>query len=176
MDTSRRVVRYTVAPCAFGHVLAAATERGICAVALGDDPAALVNDLRRAFRAMPIVRDIALPNHWMDALLDYLHGARMDLDLPLDVAATPFQQMVWNALRAIPYGETQTYRQVAQRIGRPRATRAVARACASNPAALIIPCHRVVRSNGALGGYRWGIERKRALIAHEAAHVELCAS
>ncbi len=172
----RRHIRYVVAPSAFGYVLAAATERGICAVALGDAPAALVNDLARAFSDAILDRDRGLPDGWMDALIGYLRGEPIHLDLPLDVAATPFQRKVWNTLRAIPYGTTQTYRQAAQRIGRPDATRAVAQACASNPVALIIPCHRVVRADGGLGGYRWGIERKRALIAHEAARVELCAS
>lgn len=176
MGNPPRVIQYVVAPCAFGHVLAAATECGVCAVALGDDPAALIDDLARTFSDATLERGERLPDDWMKTLIDYLHGERMSLNLPLEVAATPFQQIVWNALRAIPYGETQTYQQVAERIGRPRAARAVARACASNPVALIIPCHRVVRSDGLLGGYRWGIERKRALIAHEAAHVELCAS
>lgn len=172
----RRHIRYVVAPSAFGYVLAAATERGICWVALGDDPAALVDDLARTFGDATLARDEGLLNGWMNALLDYLCGEQGHLDLPLDVATTPFQRDVWNALRAIPYGATQTYQQVAQRIGRLNATRAVAQACASNPVALIVPCHRVVRADGGLGGYRWGVERKRALIAHEAAHIELCAS
>lgn len=176
MHRSPLVIRYAIALCPFGHVLAAATGRGVCAAALGDDPAMLIDDLARAFSEATLDCNSELLDGWMDVLLDYLHGKRMSLDLPLDVAATPFQKMVWNALRAIPYGETQTYQQVARRIGRPDATRAVAQACARNPVALIIPCHRVVRSDGALGGYRWGIERKRALLLHEAAHVELCAS
>lgn len=171
-----RVIRYAVVPSAFGHMLAAATEHGICAVALGDDPAMAIADLSRAFSDATIDAEERPLNDWIDALLDYLRGERTNLDLPLDVAATPFQREVWDALRAIPYGKTQTYQQVAQRIGRPHATRAVARACASNPVALIVPCHRVVRADGASGGYRWGVERKRALIAHEAAHIKLCAS
>jgi O-6-methylguanine DNA methyltransferase len=167
MHKRQRLIRYVIAPCPFGYVLAAATERGICAVSSGGDPTALIEDLTRMFGDATVEQVKWLPKGWMAPLLDYLHGERTDLDLPLDVAATPFQRQVWDALRDIPCGATQTYQQVAQRIGRPRATRAVARACASNPVALIVPCHRVVRSNGALGGYRWGIERKRALIAHE---------
>ncbi|ABU57421.1 methylated-DNA--[protein]-cysteine S-methyltransferase [Roseiflexus castenholzii] len=172
----KRIIRYSVSPSAFGYLLIAATERGICTVALGDNPAALINDLARRFGDTILDQAGGLPGGWMNILLGYLNGERKNLDLPLDVAATPFQQEVWNALRAIPYGTTQTYQQVAQRIGRPDATRAVAQACANNPVALIVPCHRVVRTDGTSGGYRWGIERKRALIAHEAAHIELCAS
>lgn len=166
------VVRYAVAPSAFGYVLAAATGCGVCSAALGDNPTTLIDDLMRAFGHATLAHDEGTLNGWMDALSDYLRGERMSLDLPLDVAATPFQQEVWRVLRTIPYGTTQTYQQVAQRMGRPAATRAVAQACASNRVALIVPCHRVVRADGALGGYRWGVERKRALIAHEAAHAD----
>ncbi len=172
MHRHQCVVRYAIVSSTFGYVLAAATEHGVCSAALGDNPTTLIDDLTRAFGDATIAQDEGTLNGWMDALSDYLHGDRMRLDLPLDVAATPFQQEVWNALRAIPYGTTQTYQQVAQRMGRPEATRAVAQACASNPVALIVPCHRVVRADGTLGGYRWGIERKCALIAHEATHAD----
>ncbi len=166
----------TIAPCRFGYFLVAATERGVCAVALGDDPDMLQDDLERRFGTAIIRRAGHASDNWTDMIYGYLTGVQKRLDLPLDVIATPFQRLVWEALRAIPYGATQTYQEVAQQLGRPYAVRAVARACASNPVALIVPCHRVVRADGALGGYRWGIERKRALLAHEAAHIQLCAS
>jgi AraC family transcriptional regulator of adaptative response/methylated-DNA-[protein]-cysteine methyltransferase len=113
------------------------------------------------------VRDPAAVAHYARAVLDYLAGRPAGLDLPLDVRATAFQQRVWAALRAIPYGETRSYRDLAAMVGAPRAVRAVARACASNPVALVVPCHRILRASGDLGGYRWGVERKRALLAGE---------
>lgn len=161
-------IRFAIAPCPLGHLLVAATDRGVCRVALGDAPQALAADLRRASGAATLRQDDETLGAWIATLLDYLRGTRPHLDLPLDVQATAFQCQVWQALRDIPYGTTQTYQQVAQRIGRPAAVRAVAGACAANPAALIIPCHRIVRADGGLGGYRWGIERKRALLALEA--------
>ncbi len=171
-----RTMMVTLAPCRFGYLLVAATERGVCAVALGDDPHMLRNDLERRSGSAVIRHTGCVSDHWTSTILDYLNGVRQHPDLPLDVEATPFQRLVWEALRSIPYGATQTYQEVAQRLGRPDAVRAVARACANNPVALIVPCHRVVRADGTLGGYRWGIERKRALLAHEAVHVQLCAS
>lgn len=162
------VIRYALAPCALGHLLVAATSRGICAVRLGDDPQALEQSLRLEFPAAALAADDSQLGAWVDEILAYLDGARSPLDLPLDVQATAFQQRVWQALQAIPYGETRSYSQVAESLGHPGAARAVARACASNQAALVIPCHRVVRSDGSLGGYRWGLERKRRLLANEA--------
>ncbi|MGQ9547820.1 MAG: methylated-DNA--[protein]-cysteine S-methyltransferase [Roseiflexus sp.] len=171
-----RTITATIAPCMLGYLLVAATERGICAVALGDEPHILQDDLEHRFGATGITYTGHGSNNWTDMIFRYLNGVQQNLDLPLDVTATPFQRAVWSALRTIPYGTTQTYQEVAQRAGRPSAVRAVAQACAGNPVALIIPCHRVVRADGVLGGYRWGIERKRALPAHEAAHLQLCAS
>lgn len=176
MNAHKSSIQYTVAPCPLGYILVATTEHGICSVALGDDPATLVEDLNTRFSVATITHDRRMSETWLHPLLDYLHGKRIHLDLPIDVPATPFRHKVWSALRIIPYGTTQTYRHVAEQLGHPHATRAVAHACAGNPVALIIPCHRVVRTDGTLGGYRWGIERKRTLIALEAAHVQLCAS
>lgn len=157
---------YAVAPCALGWLLVAGTAQGVCAIKLGDDPAALEQDLGREFPSATIEPSARL-QQWVSALQDHMNGAQPHLDLPLDVRATAFQQRVWQALRDIPYGETRSYSAVAQAIGQPAAARAVAQACAGNPVALAVPCHRVVRQDGALGGYRWGIERKRKLLRQE---------
>jgi AraC family transcriptional regulator of adaptative response/methylated-DNA-[protein]-cysteine methyltransferase len=159
---------YSVAPCALGHLLVAMTERGVCAVRLGDSEAALEATLRDEFPAAVIARDDEQLRSTMAMLLDYLRGEQPHLDLPLDIRATAFQRRVWEALRAIPYGSTRSYREVAEAIGQPKAVRAVAHACAANPVALVVPCHRVVGSDGSLHGYRWGVERKRALLEQEA--------
>ncbi len=164
---SGATIRYTVVPCPLGYLLVAATERGICAVRLGDSESELEDGLRRVFPAAWLERDQAALGRWVRELLDYLEGNRPHLDLPLDVQATAFQRRVWDALRAIPRGSTRSYQEVAEAIGQPTAARAVARACAANPVALVVPCHRVVREDGGLGGYRWGIERKRALLELE---------
>lgn len=161
-------IAYTIAPCALGWLLLAATEKGICAVRLGDSEPELVQTLAAEFQTAVIGRGDAELGTWLSALLAYLDGREPHLDLPLDVRATAFQRRVWEALRAIPYGSTRSYRDVASAIGQPTATRAVARACATNPAALVIPCHRVIRADGDLGGYRWGITRKQALLEQEA--------
>lgn len=161
-------IAYSVAPCPLGQLLLAATEAGVCAVKLGDSEAALEEALRAEYPAAAIRRDDARLGPWLAAILAHLDGARPHLDLPLDVRATAFQERVWQALRAIPYGSTRSYGEVAAAIGMPSAARAVARACAANPVALLIPCHRVIREGGGLGGYRWGIERKRALLEAEA--------
>jgi len=153
--------------------LVAATERGICGVSLGDTDAALEHALHIEYPAVEIVHDGSGLEAWVEAILKHLEGAQPHLDLPLDLQATAFQWQVWEALRAIPYGDTRSYGQVARSLGQPTAARAVARACATNPVALVIPCHRVVREDGQLGGYRWDITRKRALLAQEAQpHIE----
>jgi AraC family transcriptional regulator of adaptative response/methylated-DNA-[protein]-cysteine methyltransferase len=159
-------ISYTTAPCALGRLLVAQTARGICRISLGTNADELAASLRAEFPAAEIRRDTGMLGASVGAILRYLGGERA-LDLPLDVRATAFQRRVWEALRRIPYGSTRSYAQVARAIGHPTATRAVARACAMNPAALVIPCHRVVRADGGLGGYRWGIERKRALLERE---------
>jgi AraC family transcriptional regulator of adaptative response/methylated-DNA-[protein]-cysteine methyltransferase len=162
-------IRYTTVPCRLGWLLVAVTERGICRISFGDSAASLERGLGPEFPAAEIRRDDGALRTWVARLTAHLDGRERQLDLPLDVRATAFQRRVWEALRQIPYGATRSYAAVARAIGKPHATRAVARACATNPAALAIPCHRVVREDGTLGGYRWGLERKRALIEREAA-------
>jgi len=160
-------IAYTAVPCSLGTLLVAATPRGICRVSLGHGAPELEAELRGEFPGAEIRRDRGGLSGRVATILRYLDGREPHLDLPLDIRATAFQRQVWEALRKIPYGRTRSYADVARAIGRPRATRAVAQACASNPAALVIPCHRVVKSDGDLGGYRWGIERKRALLERE---------
>jgi len=160
-------IAFTVVPCALGRLLVATTARGICRVSLGTGVEELKKGLRTEFPAAELRRDRGALATAIAALLRYLDGAMEPLDLPLDVRATAFQRRVWEALRRIPYGATRTYSEIARAIGTPSATRAVARACATNPAAFVIPCHRVVRADGGLGGYRWGIARKRAVLEQE---------
>lgn len=162
-------INYTIVDCPLGRLLVAATKRGICAVSLGDSAAKLETFLRDEFPLAEIHRDRNGLNRWVAAILKHLRGREPQLDVPVDVQATAFQWRVWEELRAIPYGSTRSYSEVARALGRPTATRAVARACATNPVAVVIPCHRVVREDGGLGGYRWGLERKRALIEQESA-------
>ena len=160
-------IAYTTVASPVGVLLVAATERGICAVKLGDDKAALESGLRAEYPASDIRREVGALKDWVGAILQHLSGNLPRLDLPLDIRATAFERMVWERLQAIPYGQTRTYRQIATEVGRPNAARAVGRACAANPVALVVPCHRVVRDNGELGGYHWGVERKAALLKKE---------
>lgn len=171
-------IRFALFDTALGIALVAATERGVCAVALGDDAEILSADLKRDFHAVDVARDDEAVGPWAEPILRVLAGApggalseaaRNLLALPLDVRGTAFQRLVWAALREIPVGETRTYSDVASMIGMPRAVRAVAGACGANPVALVVPCHRVVKVGGELGGYRWGTERKRRLLTMEAA-------
>lgn len=162
-------ISYTIVDSPLGRLLVAATAQGICGVSLGDSDAALEAALREEYPAAQIQRDEADLGEWVSAFLSYLHGRQPDLNLPIDVQATAFQWQVWQALRAIPSGSTRSYSEVAQAIGHPKAARAVARACATNPVALVVPCHRVVREDGHAGGYRWGAERKQQLLAQEKA-------
>jgi AraC family transcriptional regulator of adaptative response/methylated-DNA-[protein]-cysteine methyltransferase len=165
-------IAYTTTASPIGCLLVAATERGLCAVQFGEGAADVENTLRHEFPAAILQRDDTSLRPWVDALLRSLDGQPSHLDLPLDVQATAFQSRVWEVLRAIPIGSTRTYTQVAQAIGRPAAARAVGQACAANPVSIAIPCHRVVRDDGGLGGYRWGLERKRSLLAREARATE----
>jgi AraC family transcriptional regulator of adaptative response/methylated-DNA-[protein]-cysteine methyltransferase len=160
-------IRYTIVNSPLGRLLVGGTDRGICAVSLCDSDDVLVAALELEYPAAEIQRDTLGLDRWVTPFLTYLNGREPHLDLPLDVRATAFQRQVWEALRAIPYGSTLSYSRVARVVGRPTAVRAVARACATNPAALVIPCHRVVREDGGLGGYRWGMERKRRLLSLE---------
>jgi len=163
----RMSIGYTVANCPLGRVLVAATERGVCMVSLGDADAVLEAALVSEYPNAEIHRDAPELAKWVKAILSNLNGHERRLDLPLDVEATAFQRRVWQELRRIPYGRTRSYTEVARAIGRPRAVRAVARACATNPVSIVVPCHRVVREDGNLAGYRWGLTRKAALIEAE---------
>ena len=165
----RDLVRFAVGNCSLGSILVAATAKGVCAVLLGDDPAFLVRDLHDRFPASRFITGDADFAEMFTAVVDGVENPALAREIPLDARGTPFQQRVWQALREIPAGSTASYTEIASRIGAPGAVRAVARACASNVIAVAIPCHRVVRTNGALSGYRWGLERKRALLDREAA-------
>ncbi len=163
-----RRIRYALRRTALGWLLLAATDRGVCALEFGDDPDALEGRLRRRFaRAESVARDREL-EAWLARVLAFLENPASPLELPLDVRGTAFRERVWRALREIPPGETVDYGELAARIGAPRAARAVGAACGANPTALLIPCHRVRRRDGGLGGWRWGEERKRRLLAAEA--------
>jgi AraC family transcriptional regulator of adaptative response/methylated-DNA-[protein]-cysteine methyltransferase len=162
-----RRIGYTIADSPLGRLLVAATADGVCSVCLGDEDAPLEAALRGQYPAAQLVCDPEGLGRWVDALVRHLGGDLPHLELPMDVRATAFQRRVWAALQAIPYGETRSYSDIAKAVGQPGAARAVARACADNRVALIVPCHRVVREDGALGGYRWGVERKRALLDRE---------
>jgi AraC family transcriptional regulator, regulatory protein of adaptative response / methylated-DNA-[protein]-cysteine methyltransferase len=159
-------IDYTIADSPLGYLLVASTEKGICSVKLGDEQSQLEQDFRKEFAEAEINECDSLTD-LVKQIVKHLKGDQPHLDLPLDLRATAFQRRVWEALRAIPYGETRSYSEVAQEIGRPTAVRAVARACATNPVALVIPCHRVIRENRSLGGYRWGLKRKQELLAKE---------
>jgi AraC family transcriptional regulator of adaptative response/methylated-DNA-[protein]-cysteine methyltransferase len=160
-------IRYTIADSPLGRLMVAATERGICAVSFGDDEESLRRELSDEFFAAEIEAGDADLKDAVRAIVKSLDGEKTILTLPLDLHATAFQMRVWSELRKIPYGETRSYAQVAKAVGNPNAVRAVARACATNPVALVNPCHRVIGSDGKLSGYKWGIERKKALLDKE---------
>ena len=162
-------IRFAAGECSLGSILVAASEKGICAILLGDDPDILVHDLQDRFPQAFLIGGDAEFEQWMAKVVGFVDAPQLGLDLPLDVRGTAFQQRVWQALGEIPIGSTASYAQIAQRIGSPKAVRAVAQACAANRLAVAIPCHRVVRNDGTLSGYRWGVERKRALLEYEAA-------
>ncbi|WP_241049560.1 bifunctional transcriptional activator/DNA repair enzyme AdaA [Achromobacter xylosoxidans] len=161
-------IRFAVGQCALGALLVAASDTGICEIALHEDPEQLVRNLQDRFKAARLIGADREFEQWMAAVVGFVENPAVGLHLPLDVRGTAFQRRVWEALREIPVGATATYTDIAERIGSPRSVRAVARACATNNIALAIPCHRVVRTDGSLAGYRWGIERKRELIEREA--------
>jgi len=162
-------IRYATAPCALGHVLGATTDRGVCAILLGDDPAQLRADLERRFPHARLDEAPAKLRATLRGIVGLVERPERTPKLPLDLHGTAFQIRVWDALRAVPGGSTTTYRELAEAIDAPSATRAVAGACAANPVAVAVPCHRVLRSDGSLSGYRWGVERKRALLERERA-------
>lgn len=160
-------IDYTITNCELGKMLVARTEKGVCAVTFGDDENFLTEKLYEEYKQAEIKKDETNLKEYVEAILQNLSGKNKRIVLPIDVQATAFQMQVWDALRNIPYGETLSYKQVAENLGNPKAVRAVARACATNRVAVVIPCHRVVGSDGSLSGYRWGIERKQKLIDTE---------
>lgn len=160
-------ISYTIAASPMGRLLVAVTERGVCAVRMADSDGELENDLREEFPNAQLTRDDSALRESVQKILNHLERNEPRLDLPLDIKATAFQRQVWEQLRSIPYGETVSYGDVAKALGKPGAVRAVGRACATNPVALVIPCHRVVREDKTLGGYRWGLDRKKKLLEHE---------
>ncbi|MEX5745160.1 bifunctional DNA-binding transcriptional regulator/O6-methylguanine-DNA methyltransferase Ada [Massilia sp. X63] len=161
-------IRFALAGCSLGAILVASTGRGICAILIGDEPEPLLQDLQQRFPQADLVGAEPGFERTVAQVVGFVEAPRLGLDLPLDVRGTAFQRRVWEALRAIPAGATVSYSELAERLGMPTAARAVAGACAANPVAVAIPCHRVVRTDGALSGYRWGIERKRTLLEREA--------
>jgi AraC family transcriptional regulator of adaptative response/methylated-DNA-[protein]-cysteine methyltransferase len=163
------VIRFAVGESSLGRVLVAATEKGVCCVMIGDDPDALVRELERRFARAELVAGDGDFERTVAAVVGLVEAPGQNLDLPLDIRGTAFQQKVWQALRAIPAGRTATYSEIARAIGRPEAVRAVGSACGANPIAIAIPCHRVVGAGGDLTGYRWGVERKRKLLDRERA-------
>jgi AraC family transcriptional regulator, regulatory protein of adaptative response / methylated-DNA-[protein]-cysteine methyltransferase len=158
---------YAIAPCPLGYLLVATTDKGICAVKLGDEADKLEQILNQEFHQAQIMRDDDIHKEWIQPILDLIAGDKTHLDLPLDIRGTAFQKQVWQALQKIPYSQTRTYADIARDIAKPHAVRAVGNACGANPIALIVPCHRVLRSDGSVGGYRWGIERKQKLLIQE---------
>jgi AraC family transcriptional regulator of adaptative response/methylated-DNA-[protein]-cysteine methyltransferase len=161
-------IRFAVGECSLGAILVASTEQGICAILLGDDPGAWVRELQASFPSAQLIGEDRECERLLAKVAGFVEAPSLGLDLPLDVRGTPFQQRVWEALREISAGSTASYGEIAQRIGAPNEAYAVGQACAANVIAVAIPCHRAVRKNGALAGYRWGIERKRALLEREA--------
>jgi len=161
-------IRFGVGQSSLGAILVAASQKGICAIFLGNDPNALVRELENRFSRAALNGGDRKFERWMARVIGLVESPGSSVDLPLDIRGTAFQQKVWNALRRIPTGSTATYAEIAKRIGLPRAVRAVAGACASNRIAVAIPCHRVVRTDGGLSGYRWGVARKRTLLQREA--------
>jgi AraC family transcriptional regulator, regulatory protein of adaptative response / methylated-DNA-[protein]-cysteine methyltransferase len=159
---------FAIGECSLGSILVARSERGVCAILLGDDPDVLARDLQDRFPHATLIGGDAAFEEVVSKVVGLIEAPRLGLDLPLDVRGTAFQRRVWRALEEIPAGSTASYREVAERIGAPASVRAVAHACAANPLAVAIPCHRVVRTDGGLAGYRWGVERKRALLRREA--------
>jgi AraC family transcriptional regulator, regulatory protein of adaptative response / methylated-DNA-[protein]-cysteine methyltransferase len=160
-------IRFAIGECSLGSILVAATEKGVCAILLGSDPDALLRQLQDRFAKAEIVGGDGVFEKLVAKVVGFVEQPKLGLDLPLDVQGTAFQQRVWKALGQIGVGKTASYGQIAARIGRPKAMRAVARACAANMIAVAIPCHRVIRTDGDLSGYRWGVQRKRALLQRE---------
>jgi AraC family transcriptional regulator of adaptative response/methylated-DNA-[protein]-cysteine methyltransferase len=168
LNRKSEVIRFRIVDCCLGLVLIAASAKGVCSITLGDDPALLLADLKHRFRNVQIVDDDGTLDALIPRVVEFVKSPQVELELPLDVRGTEFQQRVWQALRKIPSGSTASYSDIARMIGSPSSIRAVAGACAANPISLAIPCHRILRSDGHISGYRWGIDRKRILLAREA--------
>jgi AraC family transcriptional regulator, regulatory protein of adaptative response / methylated-DNA-[protein]-cysteine methyltransferase len=162
-----QAIRFAVAQSSLGSLLVAASHKGVCAILLGNEPEGLVRDLQDRFRNAELIGGDREFEAWVAQVVGFIEAPKLGLDLPLDLRGTAFQQRVWEALRKVPAGQTVSYAQLAKKIGMPTAARAVAQACGANPLAVAIPCHRVVRTDGSLSGYRWGVERKRELLARE---------
>ena len=165
-DGAEREIVYAIAKCDLGYLFVATTAKGICTVKLGDRPTDLIETFKAEFSNAEITRNNRHKD-WIEQILMAIDGKTAGIDLPLDIQGTAFQRQVWQTLQKIPYGETKTYKEIAERLNKSKATRAIGNACGANPVALIIPCHRVLRSDGSLGGYRWGIERKQRLLEIE---------
>jgi AraC family transcriptional regulator of adaptative response/methylated-DNA-[protein]-cysteine methyltransferase len=165
---ARTDIRFAVGECSLGSILVARSERGVCAILLGDDPDALAHDLQDRFPRANLIGGDQQFEKLVSKVVGLVESPAVGLDLPLDIRGTAFQQRVWQALREIPAGSTASYLDIANRIGSPKSVRAVAQACGANALAVAIPCHRVVRTDGGLSGYRWGVERKQALLEREA--------
>ena len=166
-QSNKTKIVYTIVSCDLGYLLVATTDKGICGIKLGDHAEELVKILAKEFKQAIIIRDNNSHQDWVKKILNFIAGEEYDLNLPIDIRGTEFQQQVWQALQNIPYGETRTYQEIANDLGKPKAARAIGNACGANPIALIIPCHRVVCTDGSLGGYYWGIERKQKIIERE---------
>src|SRR6266702_6189777 len=162
-------IEYAVSRCSLGTILVAASEKGVCAILLGDQPAPLVQNLQERFAQSRLIAADGKLDRLVAKVIKFVEAPKVGLDVPLDPRGTEFQQRVWLALQDIPAGSTASYTDIASRIGAPKSVRAVAQACGANAIAVAIPCHRVVRNDGALSGYRWGVERKRVLLAREGA-------
>jgi AraC family transcriptional regulator of adaptative response/methylated-DNA-[protein]-cysteine methyltransferase len=160
-------IRFAIGDCSLGTILVAASDKGVCAILLGDDPDELARDLQDRFPKAHLIGGDAAFERLVAVVVGFVETPTVGLDLPLDIRGTAFQQRVWDALRAIPPGSTASYAEIAERIGRPKSVRAVAQACGANALAVAIPCHRVVRTDGSLSGYRWGVERKGELLRRE---------
>lgn len=160
-------IRFAIGQCSLGAILVAQSERGICAITLGDDPELLLQDLQRRFPKAELIGSDDEFERLVAQVVGFVEAPAIGLTLPLDIRGTAFQERVWQALREIPPGATASYADIAEHIGKPKAVRAVAQACGANPVAVAVPCHRVVRSDGDISGYRWGVERKRVLLLRE---------
>lgn len=164
---AQQTIRFGIGECSLGSILVGATDKGICLLTMSDDPQELVEDLQERFKNANLIGGDKQFEKWMAKVISFVDRPSKSFDLPLDIQGTAFQKRVWEALRTIPFGKTATYADVAKKIGKPTSMRAVANACGANNIAVIIPCHRVIRTDGTISGYRWGVERKKRLLINE---------